>query len=120
MQRVLADLEWRSCFVFLDDILVVSKTFEEHLSRLHEVLTRLRGAGLRLKLKKCNLLRDKVPFLGHVISRDGISLDPAKTEQVKCYPTPTDATKVRQFIGLASFYRWFISKFATIGLHYTH
>ena len=83
MQRVLADLEWRSCFVFLDDILVVSKTFEEHLSRLREVLTRLRDAGLRLKPKKCNLLRDKVPFLGHVISRDGISPDPAKTEQVK-------------------------------------
>lgn len=99
MQHVLADLEWHTCFVFLDDILVVSKTFLEHMPYLCEVLSRLHDAGLRLKPQKCNLLCDEVPFLGHIVSGEGIHPDPAKTERIKQYPTPTDSTK---FIGNSS------------------
>ena len=72
MQKVLAELEWRTCFVYLDDILVASRSFDEHLQHLHKVFTRLRDAGLRLKPRKCSLLRDEVPFLGHIISIDGV------------------------------------------------
>jgi hypothetical protein len=72
MQKVLAGLEWRTCFVYLDDILVASRSFEEHLQHLREVFTRRRDAGLRLKPRKCSLLHDEVPFLGHIISTDGV------------------------------------------------
>ena len=111
MTQILADLEWGICFVYLDDILVTSKTFEEHLRR---VFDQLRQAGLHLKPRKCLLLREKVPYLGHVVSKAGIRPDPAKIEQVQMYPVPTDITKVRQFVGLASYYRKFIPDFATI------
>ena len=100
MQIVLAGLEWDCCFVYIDDILVASRSFEEHLSHLQLVFDRLSKAGLRLKPKKCLFLHEEVPYLGYVISKHGISPDPSKIAKVKHFPTPTDATKVRQFIGL--------------------
>ena len=112
MQAVLSGLEWNSCFVYLDDILIASRTLEEHLRHMKEVFGRLRDAGLRLKPKKCLLLRDQVPYLGHVISAEGIRPDPAKTDKVKCFPVPHDVTTLRQFIGLASYYRRFVPGFA--------
>ena len=114
MQRVLAGLEYKSCFIYLDDVLVASKTFRDHLTHLCEVFDRLRSSNLRLKPRKCELIRDKVPFLGHVVSTQGIEPDPAKTEKIKNYPTPTDVTEVRRFLGLASYYRRFVPKFASI------
>lgn len=114
MQVILRGLEWRSCFVYLDDILVVSRTFEEHLEHLREIFKRLRSAGLRLKPSKCLLLCDEVPYLGHVISVHGIRPDPSKTEKVQSFPTPHDVTSVRQFIGLASYYRQFVPDFARV------
>lgn len=108
MQRILAGLEWQS---YLDDILVASKT---HIRHLREVFSRLHAAFLRLKPKKCGLLRQEVPFLGHVISAQGIHPDPVKTEKVKSYPHPVDATGVRRFLGFASYYRQFVPNFASI------
>ena len=114
MQRVLAGLEWKTCFVYLDDVLIASRTFEDHLVHLREVFCRLREANLRLKPKKCGLLKEQVPFLGHVVSADGIRPDSAKTERIKSYPRPTDTMEVRRFLGLASYYRRFIARFAAI------
>ena len=114
MQRVLARLEYKSCFIYLDDVLVASKTFEDHLTHLREVFNRLRTSNLHLKPRKCELIGDKVPFLGHVVSAQGIEPDPAKTERIKNYPAPTDVTEVRRFLGLASYYRRFVPKFALI------
>ena len=86
MQRVLTGLEGKMCFVFIIyDILVYSKTFEEHLECLQTVFARLREAGLRLKPKKCGLLQKEITFLGHV-SASGIHPDPEKTDKVKHYP----------------------------------
>ena len=72
MQRVLTGLEGKLCFVFIDDILVYSQTFEEHLERLQAVFTRLREAGLKLKPKKCALLQEEITFLVHAMSAAGI------------------------------------------------
>lgn len=114
MQAVLSGLEGRTCFVYLDDVLVVSKTFEQHLQHLAEVFEQLKQAGLRLKPKKCLLIREEVPYLGHVISSTGIKPDPRKLDTMKQYPAPTDVSKVRQFLGFSSYYRRFIPNFARI------
>ena len=103
MQMVLSGLEYRGVFIYLDDVLVASKTFEEHLSHLREVFSRLRSACLRLKPRKCDILRDRVPFLGHIVSAAGIEPDPAKTDKIKDYPAPTNVTEVRKFLGFASY-----------------
>ena len=80
MQHVLAGLEWDSSFVCIDDIFVMSRTFEEHPQYLRDVFLPLRQAGLRLKPWKCLLLHDELPYHGHVVYSAGISPDPAKIE----------------------------------------
>ena len=114
MEVVLAGLLWKNCFVYIDHVLVCSNTFEEHLTHLEEVLSRLQQAGLRLKAKKCLFLRDEVSYLGHVVTSQGIKPDQAKTEKIRDYPAPTDVSQVRQFLGLASYYRKFVPEFAKI------
>ena len=114
MQTVLAGLEWKSCFVYIDDILVCSRTFEEHIVHLQEVFERLRKANLKLKLAKCSFLCKCVQYLGHIISREGISPDPSKTSKVREFPVPTDVMRLRQFLGLASYYRRFIPNFSKV------
>ena len=113
MQSVLVGLEGKICFVYVD-ILVCSHIFEEHLSHLKQVFDRLRQAQLKLKPKKCVFLKPEVHYLGLVISCAGISPDPAKTDKICRYPEPTDETKLRQFLGLASYYRKFIPGFTKI------
>ena len=74
--------------MYLDDIMVYSKTFDEHLDRLQEVFGRLGEAGLKLKPNKCQLFRHSVPYLGHVISAEGVKTDPEKTKTVAEWPMP--------------------------------
>ncbi|MEW8546534.1 MAG: reverse transcriptase domain-containing protein [Candidatus Thiodiazotropha sp.] len=114
MERVFAGLTFLILLIYLDDIIVYSKTFEEHLENLKTVFERLKGANLKLNPKKCNLLCNKVAFLGHEVSEQGIATDPAKIESVRDWPEPKSATEARQFVGLASYYRKFIPNFATI------
>ena len=114
MEVVLSGLLWKNCFAYIDDVLVCSRTFEEHLCHLESVFSRLRQAGLRLKPKKCLFLREEVPYLGFIVTRSGIKPDPLKTDKIRQYPPPEDVTQVRQFLGLSSYYRRFVPGFSKI------
>ena len=114
MESVFAGLTFFILLIYLDDIIVYSKTFEEHLENLSVVLERLKNANLKLNPKKCSLLCTKVAFHGHEVSEQVIATDPSKVEVVKDWPQPKSATDVRQFVGFASYYRKVIPNFATV------
>ena len=114
MDKVLAGVQWSSCLVYLDDVIIVGRTFQEHLKNLKDVFDRLRGAGLKLKPSKCNLCSSQVQFLGHIVSADGVHTDPRLTEKVAQWPRPTSRREVQQFLGLANYYRRFVQGFASI------
>ena len=119
MEQVLRGLEWERCLVYLDDIIVFGRSFEECLENLGIILDRLSDAGLKLKPSKCQLFQTEVAFLGHRVGRDGISCDPAKIESVQEWPTPKSAADVRSFLGLANYYKRFIHKFSDTALPLT-
>jgi hypothetical protein len=94
--------------VFIDDILIYSKTLEDHVKHLHVILQRLRDHHLYAKFSKCEFLLDTVKFLGHTISGDGISVDPSKVQEVMDWKPPVTVPQIRRFLGLAGYYRRFI------------
>jgi hypothetical protein len=100
--------------VYIDDLIIFSPTFEEHLKDLEAVFKRLRQAGLKLKPTKCEWAKEEVQFLGHIVSRTGIQPDPTNTNKVKTFPEPKTVRHIQQFLGLASYYRRFIMNFALI------
>ena len=99
---------------YLDDIIIFSKTEEEHLQHLEEIFERLRQAGLKLKLQKCNFFKKHIQYLGHLISDEGIQPLPEKLESIRKMPTPESAKQVKQFLGLVGYYRKFVPWFADI------
>ena len=114
MELALTGLHWSICLVYLDDIIIYSRTVSEHLQHLQEVLQRLRAAGLKLKPSKCYLLQKSVHYLGHIISECGIKTDPQKTRCIEEWPIPTCVGELRQFLGLATYYRKFVKNFAQV------
>ncbi|WVZ58911.1 hypothetical protein U9M48_009130 [Paspalum notatum var. saurae] len=111
--NILAELD-KFVVVFIDDILVYSKTEAEHEQHLRIVLSRLREHKLYAKFSKCAFWLKKISFLGHVLSADGIEVDPEKVEEVLKWKTPETVTEVRSFLGLAGYYRRFIQDFSRI------
>ena len=100
--------------VFIDDILVYSKSEEEHEEHLRTVLGTLRKHQLYAKFSKCQFWLREVGFLGHVVSEGGISVDPALVQSVLKRVAPTNQTEVRSFLGLAGYYRKFVQGFSSI------
>ena len=121
VEKVLVGLTWKICVPYLDDIIIFSSTPEEHLERLQHVFQRFRAHNLKIKPDKCDFFRMKVQFLGHIVSKNGLEVDPSKIEAVQKFPAPRSQTEVKSFLGLASYYRRFVPKFANIArpLHKT-
>ena len=114
MECVLKGLHWTTCLVYLDDIIVFSKTVDEHIVRLKSVFARLMEAGLKIKPFKCHFLKCTVRYLGHVISKNGVQTDQEKVKCVYDWPVPQTQREPQIFLGLASYYRRFVKFFAHI------
>jgi hypothetical protein len=114
MNRVCRPMLDRSVIVFIDDILIYSKTKEDHVEHLREVLKTLRKEQLYAKFSKCDFWLEEVQFLGHLVNREGIKVDPAKVDAVMKWETPKTPTEIRSFLGLAGYYRRFIQDFSKI------
>ena len=114
MDRILRPFINNFVVVYLDDITIYSKTFEQHLEHVQSVFQTLREANLKLNLEKCYFFLNNIKFLGHEIGKDGIKIDQRLTNKVKNFPTPTTLRQLRGFLGLASYYRRFIQGFSKI------
>ena len=114
MEQVLSGLNWEICLLYIDDIIVFSSDFSQHLERLDKVMSRIEKSGLKINPKKCKFFTSEVKFLGHIVSAKGISTDPDKISAVKNWPRPYTVKHVRSFLGICSYYRRFVKDFASI------
>ena len=114
MDKVLHGLKFRSCLCYLDDVLICSETFEQHLSDLKEIFSRFREAGLKLGPKKCKFADNSCIFLRHLISKDGILPPPDRVAAINGYPIPRTVKELRRLIGLFNWFRKFIPNFSAI------
>jgi len=114
MERVLQEYNSKICLVYLDDVIIFGKTFEEMIQNLKKVLSRLREVNLKVNPKKCILFSQKVKYLGHIISSEGISTDSEKINAVNNWPIPKNKKHLRSFLGLCSYYRKFVKGFSIL------
>ncbi|MCP4465004.1 MAG: hypothetical protein GY819_19605, partial [Planctomycetaceae bacterium] len=99
---------------YIDDILIATQTIGQHLERLREVFTCIRAAGLKFKAAKCQLFQKEVKFLGRLITKDGLVIDPAGIEKVQSWARPRNRTELKSFLGFANYYRDFVKNFSDI------
>jgi len=112
MDKVLKGIKDLFVMVYLDDVIIYSKTFSEHLKHIEEVLNRIRQANLRLKAEKCTFAAEELQFLGHVVGKEGVKPDPEKVDKIVNYPVPKNIRELRGILGLFSYYRRFIKDFS--------
>jgi len=114
MEECLGDFNMKICVIYLDDLIIFSDSFEQHLERLNMILTRLKECGIKLSPEKCFFIQRKVHFLGHVVGEDGIETDPEKIEKIKNYPKPTNPERLKSFLAFCGYYRKFVKDFAKL------
>lgn len=110
----MGDMAFTDVLVYLDDLLVFSRTLEEHVQKLDKVLTRLEEFGLRLNPDKCQFVHPSVKCLGHVISAGGVQTDPDKISAVTTWPRPQNVRELKSFLGFSGYYRRFIQHYSRI------
>ena len=114
MNHVLQGLDGNICLIYLDDIIIFSSTFEQHLFRLRCVLDRLRAANLVLNHGKSSFGQSSVLFPGHIVTQEGIEPNSEKTQAVREFPRRRNVNDIRAFVGLANYYSRFVKNFASI------
>ena len=114
MENVFSGLYLDFVQVYLDDIIVFSNSFQEHTRHLEALFQRLAEYNLKLAPQKCKLFQKSVKYLGHIVSADGVSVDPEKTDKVSSWPVPSNANDLHRFMGFANYYRRYIDGFAKI------
>lgn len=114
MEKCMGESNLKECLIYLDDVIIFSTDFEQHLQRLEAVFQQLKRHKLKLKPSKCEFLKTEVKYLGHIVSKDGIQVDMDKIEVVKKWPTPRSTKDVQRFLGFAGYYRKFINNFSSI------
>lgn len=114
MDAILAGLKWKNLLCYLDDIIIFSPTYEEHMDDLIEVFDRIRAANLQLNDRKCHFFKNRLNYLGHVVSADGIEADPVKIKAILELKTPSNSSEVHTLLGGCGYYRKFIPNFAKI------
>ncbi|KAJ9547200.1 hypothetical protein OSB04_019743 [Centaurea solstitialis] len=120
MNQLCRPLLDRSVIVFIDDILIYSKTKEDHVEHLREVLEILHREQLYAKFSKCDFWLQEVQFFGHLVNQEGIKVDPGKVEAVMKWETPKSLTKIQSFLGLVGYYRRFIQDFSKVAVPLTN
>ncbi|CAF1481864.1 unnamed protein product [Rotaria sordida] len=114
MDIVLAGLKWQYCLVYIDDVIIYSSSFNQHIKDLTDVFEALRKANLTLKASKCYFCREEIKYLGHIITKDGVKPDPELISAVKEFPQPQKMKDIQAFLGLTGYYRRFIQNYAKI------
>ena len=107
------------CIVYLDDIIIISKTAEEYHEHLRKVMKLLRDNKLYVNPEKCSFFMDEVNYLGHIVSKDGLRADPKKTQVVRNCPEDKDRHDVRAFLGLSNYFRRFVKDYGQIAVGLT-
>lgn len=111
IETILRDIIGKFCSVYMDDVIIFSKTPEEHIEHLQIVFHKLQEAGLKLSLKNYSMFKKEV---GHIVSASGLKTDPKKVEAITQWPIPKDRTDVKSFLGPCLYYRQFVKGFANI------
>lgn len=114
MENILAYLNLKVCCVFIDDVIIFGRTFEEHLHNIQLVFNKIKEATLKIDPSKCQFFKRKVKFIGHIVSERGIEIDTEKTDKVVNWPKPRTPEDVRRFLGFVGYYRRFIENFSRI------
>ena len=114
MESCSGEMHLNYCIIYLDNVIIFSKTPEEHLDRLQAVLQKFSTAGLKLKPSKCEFFKDHITCLGHILSKDGLETDPEKIQVIIDWPVPKTVYDVRSFLGFTNYYRKFMFRYSQI------